>query len=78
MLQFQHFFALMFGGGTASLSTVKEKKRKKKGELADILGSSGDAEASLPYGEDEGRRRRRKPAKASTSTSICRAKRSRA
>ena len=35
------------------LSTIKEKKRKKKGELADILGGGGDAEAGLPYGEDE-------------------------
>jgi chromosome segregation protein len=40
--QFQSFFALMFGGGTASLSTVKEKKRKKRGELADIMGDEAD------------------------------------
>jgi chromosome segregation protein len=32
----------MFGGGTASLSTIKEKKRKKRGELADILGDGAD------------------------------------
>ena len=47
--QFQQFFALMFGGGTASLSTVKEKKRKKRGELADIL---GDTEVTPPYDEE--------------------------
>jgi chromosome segregation protein len=40
--QFQNFFSLMFGGGTASLSTIKEKKRKKRGELADILGDGAD------------------------------------
>lgn len=28
--QFQHFFSLMFGGGTAALSFVQEKKRKAK------------------------------------------------
>ena len=36
--QFQNFFALMFGGGTASLVTVKEKKRRKKSDMADIMG----------------------------------------
>jgi chromosome segregation protein len=30
----------MFGGGTASLSMIKEKKRKKRSELADILGDT--------------------------------------
>jgi len=49
--QFQQFFSLMFGGGTASLTTVKEKKRKKRGELADIL--SGDPEVGPPD-DDEG------------------------
>lgn len=48
--QFQSFFSLMFGGGTASLSTVKEKKRKKRGELVDIL---GDSEIGSPD-DDEG------------------------
>lgn len=36
--QFQNFFALMFGGGNASLVTVKEKKRRKKSDMADIIG----------------------------------------
>ena len=49
--QFQQFFALMFGGGNASLSAVKEKKRKKKGELAEILG--GDTEVGITDNEDE-------------------------
>jgi chromosome segregation protein len=30
--QFQEFFSLMFGGGTASLNVVREKKRKKKSD----------------------------------------------
>lgn len=37
--QFQEFFSAMFGGGTASLSVVKEKKRKR-------------ADTELPMGED--------------------------
>lgn len=28
--QFQHFFALMFGGGTAGLNVIREKKRKRR------------------------------------------------
>jgi chromosome segregation protein len=28
--QFQEFFSLMFGGGTASLSVIREKKRKRR------------------------------------------------
>jgi len=39
--QFQNFFALMFGGGKASLSVIKEKKKRKSD--TDILGEvSGD------------------------------------
>lgn len=30
--QFQEFFSLMFGGGTASLNVIREKKRKKKSD----------------------------------------------
>jgi len=52
--QFQQFFALMFGGGTASLSLIKEKKRKKKGDLADVLGDSGDSKASSWTEDGEG------------------------
>lgn len=53
-VQFQRFFSLMFGGGTASLEVVKEKKRKRKSLLSldagddmsmdNIGGSSGDGE----------------------------------
>lgn len=37
--QFQHYFSLMFGGGTASLAVVKEKRRKKKSDtdLSSVL-----------------------------------------
>jgi chromosome segregation protein len=54
--QFQQFFSLMFGGGTASLSTIKEKKRKKRGELADILGDGADVKMTSwqEDGESEG------------------------
>jgi chromosome segregation protein len=51
--QFQNFFSLMFGGGTASLSTIKEKKRKKRGELADILGDRSDVKMSSWQEEGE-------------------------
>jgi chromosome segregation protein len=51
--QFQNFFSLMFGGGTASLSTVKEKKRKKRGELADILGDGAEVKMTSWQEDDE-------------------------
>jgi chromosome segregation protein len=41
--QFQNFFSAMFGGGSASLSVVKEKKRKKT-ELESIMNDSEDGE----------------------------------
>ena len=42
--QFQNYFALMFGGGTAGLNVVREKRRKKKSDtdLSAVL--SGDGE----------------------------------
>lgn len=40
--QFQEFFALMFGGGTAQLAVVKEKKKKKSDtDLAGLLNEEG-------------------------------------
>ncbi|MFQ5661655.1 MAG: chromosome segregation SMC family protein [Candidatus Paceibacteria bacterium] len=37
--EFQNFFSLMFGGGEASLSVIKEKKRKKQDtDISDIEG----------------------------------------
>lgn len=37
--QFQNYFSLMFGGGTASLNVIREKKRKRKSDtdLASIM-----------------------------------------
>lgn len=43
--QFQEFFALMFGGGTANLLVVRELKRKKKSDLEIEL---SDEEAGEP------------------------------
>jgi len=51
--QFQSFFSLMFGGGTASLSLIKEKKRKKRSELADILGGDG-ADVKMTSWQEDG------------------------
>ncbi|MDE2188435.1 MAG: AAA family ATPase [Patescibacteria group bacterium] len=50
--QFQQFFALMFGGGTASLSVVKEKRRKKKSDLDGLIGD--DQETNMSDEETEG------------------------
>jgi chromosome segregation protein len=48
--QFQEFFTAMFGGGTASLSVVKEKKRKR----ADTdLPTGTDADADFVEEEEE-------------------------
>jgi chromosome segregation protein len=43
----------MFGGGTASLSLIKEKKRKKRSELADILGGDG-ADVKMTSWQEDG------------------------
>lgn len=51
--EFQKFFTLMFGGGTARLSVVKEVRRKKKSEteeLGNMLGGDEPPEAE----EEEG------------------------
>lgn len=42
--QFQNYFALMFGGGTAGLNVIREKRRKKKSDtdLSAVL--AGDSE----------------------------------
>jgi chromosome segregation ATPase len=43
--QFQNFFALMFGGGKAELSLVKEVKRRRKSDmedLSDLMGEGGN------------------------------------
>ena len=47
--EFNRFFMLMFGGGSASLELVKEvkKKRRKAGEMEDELGGIGGVGGSL-------------------------------
>jgi chromosome segregation protein len=54
--QFQNFFALMFGGGKAELTVVKEVKRRKKSEmeeLGDALNGPGEGESPLEPEQDE-------------------------
>jgi chromosome segregation protein len=52
--QFQEFFDRMFGGGTASLNVVKEKKRKKKEfDLSLMENESAFAEAMADEEEGE-------------------------
>ncbi|HJL55751.1 MAG TPA: hypothetical protein QGF60_00905, partial [Candidatus Paceibacterota bacterium] len=46
--EFQNFFSLMFGGGDASLSVIKEKKRKKLDTDLTVI------EGELDMGEEEG------------------------
>lgn len=43
--QFEGFFALMFGGGSASLTIVKEKPKKRTDEMADLLRETEEASA---------------------------------
>lgn len=47
--QFQEFFALMFGGGSASLSVVVENKRAKKSEDEDDLDIESDESNELEF-----------------------------
>lgn len=49
--QFQNYFALMFGGGTAGLSVIREKKRKKKSDT-DLSAVLTDEEEN--FEEEEG------------------------
>jgi len=49
--QFQEFFSLMFGGGTASLNVVREKKRKKRPDTD--LPTEDDEELMREKEEDE-------------------------
>jgi chromosome segregation ATPase len=55
--EFNSFFTLMFGGGKAELSVVKEAKRKKKTDaedLSDVLSGDPDMEGSIGAGGAEG------------------------
>ena len=50
--EFQKFFELMFGGGTAFLSVIKEKKRKRISTDEDIL-NYADIEDEIPEEEEQ-------------------------
>ncbi len=51
--QFQEFFALMFGGGTAGLSVIRETKRKRKA-TPNLLQGYGGEEDEDEFVEEEG------------------------
>jgi chromosome segregation ATPase len=64
--EFQNFFALMFGGGKAELTVVREVKRKKKSDMAELgeltnesdgsssgMGGSMSSDSSNEIGETE-------------------------
>ena len=55
--QFQEFFSLLFGGGTAGLSVIREKKRKKKSDtdLSSVLSMDEDinTDTEMYSGEEE-------------------------
>ncbi len=52
--QFQEFFNLMFGGGSASLTVIREKKRKKKSDtdLSSVLSEEVEEEFEEEEGEE--------------------------
>lgn len=53
--QFQNYFSLMFGGGSASLSVIREKKRKKKSDtdISAVLADDVDpATEEMEEGEE--------------------------
>ncbi len=52
--QFQEFFSLMFGGGTAALQVVREKRRKKKADtdLASVLENDVEIELEEEDGDE--------------------------
>lgn len=51
--QFQEFFSLMFGGGNASLSVVKEKKKKRSlTDLGAVLSGEENMEQGMEYDEN--------------------------
>jgi len=52
--QFQEFFALMFGGGTAKLDVVREVKRRKKSELELSTDDEGEGEEFIEEEGEEG------------------------
>lgn len=52
--QFQEFFALMFGGGSASLEVIREVKRRKKADTDLDLGEGDDEDGFVEEEGEEG------------------------
>ena len=52
--QFQNYFSLMFGGGTAGLNVIREKKRKKKSDtdINSLLTEDGEEVVEEEEGEE--------------------------
>lgn len=50
--QFQEFFNILFGGGSAKLSVIAQKKRKKRDDLAGLLDSGETTEGFVPDEEE--------------------------
>ena len=53
--QFGQFFSLMFGGGAASLTVIREKKRKKRSDTDLSLDDSAYADGVAESGDREGK-----------------------
>lgn len=51
--QFNHFFTIMFGGGSASLSLVREQKRRRKSDLEALGQMASGEEMSMDEMEPE-------------------------
>ena len=51
--EFKKFFALMFGGGTAELTVVREVKRKKKSDLEDLGDALSGEQSTNPEEAEE-------------------------
>lgn len=51
--EFQNFFSLMFGGGTASLSVIKEKKKRRSADTDVLSDISGELDGPSADGEED-------------------------
>jgi chromosome segregation protein len=51
--QFQEFFTLLFGGGTAGLLPIMPAKKKKKSEVDELLSAVEEGGEELPLEEEE-------------------------
>lgn len=50
--QFQEFFTILFGGGTAKLAVIAQKKRRKKDDLASLMNDGEVPEGFVPEEEE--------------------------